>query len=138
MSETNNGIETLLSQLAQPRAEPLMQIASEILSKMMQNDEPAVKRQISKLSKTLSRLKRERDLLVERNRSIAISLGACECWGADEHCMRCGGLGLPGYFLPEKEGFVELVLPLLQSRTGMISSYLNGLGKQDDEANKLN
>lgn len=131
MSETNSGLEALLKQLGQGNGEPWVQIVADLLGKMTQNDQPDVKRQLSRLGKTVRRLKRERDLLIERNRTIAFGLGACECWGTDRDCLRCSGLGVPGYFIPEEREFVELVLPLLQSRLELVSSYLKELDGQE-------
>jgi hypothetical protein len=54
----------------------------------------------------------ELQILRERNDALAAALGACHlCWGDDLECPVCRGRGLPGYFLPDSEMFLEYVAP---------------------------
>jgi hypothetical protein len=52
----------------------------------------------------------------DRNMFVAGALGACDCWGADAGCERCGGRGAPGTFDPDPAALELLVLPLLRRR----------------------
>jgi hypothetical protein len=53
--------------------------------------------------------------MADRNAFLAGALGACECWGADGRCSRCGGRGTPGTFDPDASAFALLVLPLARA-----------------------
>lgn len=57
----------------------------------------------------------ELEQLRERNDSLAAALGACYlCWGTDPLCEVCGGAGRTGAFEPDREMFVELVIPAVR------------------------
>ena len=105
----------------------LMSLASTFLPKLLGDDGPDIRDQIEKLTRVLKRLKRERALLYERNRTIAFGLGACECWGHDADCARCRGEGAPGYFVPENDEFQEFVAPLLIGQRALIDEWLTHL-----------
>jgi hypothetical protein len=49
--------------------------------------------------------------LVERNSILAAALGACDCWGQDLDCPACGGMGGPGWVLPDERFFASYVHP---------------------------
>ena len=49
-----------------------------------------------------------------RNALLANALGACECFGEDQACVRCGGRGAPGWHLPDRPHFEAIVRPALQ------------------------
>ncbi len=51
------------------------------------------------------------DGLVDTNIILAAALGACHCWGLLTDCETCRGLGTPGWELPDRELFTELVEP---------------------------
>jgi hypothetical protein len=64
--------------------------------------------------------------LLERHRSIARAVGACECWGDLSGCEKCGGFGQPGWALPEKRQFDALVRPALRTIRQYRFSKRNG------------
>src|SRR5437660_1553131 len=46
---------------------------------------------------------------------LASALGACPlCWGKDPECRACRGRGHPGFSVPERNLFVEFVLPAVR------------------------
>jgi len=47
--------------------------------------------------------------------TAAAALGACSlCWGAETTCRVCRGRGRPGFAIPDKELFNELVVPAVR------------------------
>jgi len=61
------------------------------------------------------RIKNEYKILMERNDILASALGAClDCWGEDADCEMCYGKGVPGAYVPDRDAFVEFVLPSLR------------------------
>jgi hypothetical protein len=61
----------------------------------------------------IQQLRWEYKVLVKRNNLCAAALGACQfCWGEDPEC-ECGGQGVPGSKLPDKDAFEALVLPIV-------------------------
>lgn len=72
--------------------------------------------------KKLSALHRKLGQFTKRNAFVAGALGACECWGADASCARCGGEGMPGWFEPVPRAFEALVVPLATRRPDVIQA----------------
>jgi hypothetical protein len=63
----------------------------------------------------LERLYAEVESLRELKRTLADALGACRrCFGEDELCPVCHGLGRPGGRSPDPTLFIELVEPACQ------------------------
>jgi hypothetical protein len=55
-----------------------------------------------------------------RTGALALALGACEeCWGDDSGCARCGGLGKPGWVLPDRAAFAVWIEPAIRSLAGV-------------------
>jgi hypothetical protein len=52
--------------------------------------------------------------LVDRNLLLAAALGACDCWGEEAGCPRCGGQGVPGWMPPDPELYGEYVAPAVR------------------------
>lgn len=73
--------------------------------------------------KRLSRLHDAMQRLSRRNAFVAGALGACECWGMNLSCERCGGRGSAGAFEPVPEAFETLVVPLLRSRAALLREH---------------
>jgi len=49
-------------------------------------------------------------------KAIALSTGACpECWGQDDQCRLCSGLGKPGCFTPDPRCFDVFIRPVIDS-----------------------
>jgi hypothetical protein len=76
-------------------------------------------------ARRLRRMQRGMRRLAERNARAAEALGACECWAEDPGCRRCQGMGLPGYYEPDRPAFDALVAPLLRSRSELVQTYLD-------------
>lgn len=55
------------------------------------------------------------EVLLDRNALLARALGACECWGEDEHCRICRGEGIPGWCLPDSRLFSIFVRPAIRA-----------------------
>jgi hypothetical protein len=53
--------------------------------------------------------------LVDRNSVLAAAVGACDCWGEQIDCRLCGGYGVPGWVLPDKELFARYVYPAVSA-----------------------
>jgi hypothetical protein len=51
------------------------------------------------------------EALVDRNTLLAAALGACECWGEEDACPSCGGLGSAGWVPPDPELYAHYVAP---------------------------
>lgn len=51
------------------------------------------------------------DALVDRNTLLAAALGACECWGEQDGCPGCGGLGSAGWVPPDPDLYAQYVAP---------------------------
>jgi hypothetical protein len=54
---------------------------------------------------------RKYDELVARSAELASALGACDCWGDDDACPICHGIGEPGWTLPERQLFASYIRP---------------------------
>jgi len=67
---------------------------------------------IERLSRENQELREENQWLRERLEFLAASLGACpDCWGEDQSCSICQGMGAPGSFLPDRDAFAAYVVP---------------------------
>lgn len=64
----------------------------------------------------VAQVQRMIESMTARNTFVAGALGACDCWGTDAGCERCGGRGAPGAYDPEPAAFELIVLPLLRER----------------------
>ena len=53
--------------------------------------------------------------LLDRNRTVAAALGACDCWGSRPDCPICAGAGAPGWALPDERLFAAYVLPAVSA-----------------------
>jgi hypothetical protein len=53
--------------------------------------------------------------LLERNATLALALGACDCWGEVEDCDVCMGMGTPGWMTPNKQLFSKFIRPAFQT-----------------------
>jgi len=95
-----------------------------MIAEFMRNQSPAqaenvaVEERRARLKRVMARyeqLKHENMLLIERNDILAAALGACpDCWGEDQDCETCGGDGAAGAYAPDKDAFVEYVLPTVR------------------------
>jgi hypothetical protein len=52
--------------------------------------------------------------LVDRNMLLAAALGACECWGEEDGCPVCTGLGRAGWMPPDPELYSQYVTPAVR------------------------
>jgi hypothetical protein len=55
---------------------------------------------------------------VDTNMLLAVSLGACECWGLRANCTRCGGHGSAGWVQPDPELFEVFIKPAIAKLSG--------------------
>jgi len=53
--------------------------------------------------------------LEARDAVLAIALGACECWGQCADCPMCGGVGTPGWVLPDEQFYLAYVHPAVSA-----------------------
>jgi hypothetical protein len=67
----------------------------------------------------------ELDSLRARNRRLARALGACDCFGEDLMCARCGGRGSSGWEIPDRSQFEAIVRPTLHKVSQMRPSPSN-------------
>lgn len=59
--------------------------------------------------------KQQNRILADRIDVLAAALGACPaCWGENDDCEMCSGKGVAGFYLPEKDAFVNYVLPAVR------------------------
>jgi len=57
--------------------------------------------------------------LQKRSDVLAAALGACaECWGAHQNCSHCGGIGRPGWKLPDAAAFAAWIEPAINAIKG--------------------
>ena len=65
-----------------------------------------------------------------RNARVALALGACDCFGDDVTCARCGGRGAPGWQVPDRSHFEATIRPALtkvaQFRVAARNGHLHG------------
>ena len=55
-------------------------------------------------------------VLQARNAVLASALGACsECWGTEQTCSSCSGLGRPGWAAPDEAAFATWVAPAISA-----------------------
>src|SRR5579859_4127955 len=109
--------ETLLTRLESTPQKPVHML----LRRMLEAKSPTSPRpppeaeEIASLRKLLRAASRELKALHERERQLALALGACgECWGHDVECARCKGAGAPGWAEPDAMLFARYVSPLLR------------------------
>lgn len=75
--------------------------------------------ELAELRKLLRAASRELKGLHERQRQLALALGACgDCWGRDYECGQCGGAGVPGWAEPDPVLFNRYVAPVLDRTDG--------------------
>lgn len=56
-------------------------------------------------------------ILIKTNRELAAALGSCpDCWGENDACNECKGLGVPGWRKSNKKHFTRYVLPVLEQQ----------------------
>jgi hypothetical protein len=79
-------------------------------------DEPQANDRVHhEIDSLLHRLYAELDELRTRNDNLAAALGACYlCWGENVNCPECHGHGRPGSTQPDRDSFVEWVVPVLR------------------------
>jgi hypothetical protein len=74
----------------------------------------STKKNVNNKNISVSALKKDYNILLERNNILASALGACGlCWGTVVDC-ECRGEGKVGSRVPNKEAFIELILPVLK------------------------
>ncbi|MFN2397743.1 MAG: hypothetical protein ABR543_03710 [Gemmatimonadaceae bacterium] len=61
-----------------------------------------------------------------KNQLLARAVGACECWGELVGCPRCGGMGAPGWQVPDRAHFDVLVRPALRRVSALRTGSRNG------------
>jgi hypothetical protein len=67
------------------------------------------------LREKIERIYAELETLRERNDSLAEAVGACAlCWGEDVLCPVCEGEGRPGFTMPDRELFTQLIAPAVR------------------------
>src|SRR5438552_6674011 len=67
------------------------------------------------LRERIERLYAELETLRERNDSLAVAVGACPlCWGEDVLCAVCRGAGRPGFTMPDRASFIQLIAPAVR------------------------
>ena len=68
-----------------------------------------------KLFSLVNHLRHKLTLEMQLNDSLALAIGACpDCFGTDNHCMSCRGMGKQGFFMPEIQNFNKYVLPAIK------------------------
>lgn len=61
------------------------------------------------------------DFFLDVNAAFSSAVGACECWGEDPECEKCGGEGLPGHFKVNEEAFNTYIKPCLGEKVKKIA-----------------
>ena len=121
--ELPNSLEGLLAYMGQndPEAMRRAQLFATLMNQQQAaaSEEAAAKealrlrREVAR--RKIRRLQREHAILARRNETLAAALGACPfCWGEDDGCRTCRGLGSPGSDAPDEAIFMELVAPVLK------------------------
>ena len=80
-------------------------------TKKLLNINLELKKKIQKLIKEKKQILRYLDFFIDVNAAFSSAVGACECWGGDPDCEKCGGKGVPGYFELDQEQFDYYVRP---------------------------
>lgn len=94
----------------------LIEILGNSLAAMFQQDRPPRSDQGADANRDLSPGERVNyQALLERNGTLALALGACDCWGELSDCNVCWGAGKPGWNLPDLHFFAQLVRPALKT-----------------------
>ena len=115
-------LTTMIATMTGRPDDPRVQTFAQLLVAAIGNDgdgETAAARRAKRRRAAMQRVaqvQRMIESMTARNTFVAGALGACECWGTDAGCERCGGRGAPGSFEPEPAAFELLVLPLLRER----------------------
>ena len=122
-----------------------LQAVAQLLGKLVSDDDDDDARERRRQARQLALARRREEAarrvalvrrtvaqLSRRNAFVAGALGACECWGMDVGCAKCGGSGEPGAFEPVGDAFDALVLPLLERRSAMVREAL-GRTRDDGE-----
>jgi len=73
--------------------------------------------------------------LVDRNSLLAAAVGACDCWGEQVECQLCGGQGVPGWVVPDKELFACYVYPAVRAVSKRRASQI-GAGRRTQNQRK--
>lgn len=98
--------------------DPVMQMLADIIESQSNY---STKKNVNNKNITISRLKKEYGILLERNNILASALGACPfCWGSNVEC-ECRGEGKVGSRVPNKEAFTQFVLPVLSHFSSELS-----------------
>ncbi|MGB7292643.1 MAG: hypothetical protein WBD99_10765 [Thermodesulfobacteriota bacterium] len=101
--------------------DPRLQMIAEFMRRQsppQAENAPTEERQakIKRIVARYEQLKHENMILMERNDILASALGACpDCWGEDEGCEMCEGKGVPGAYIPDRDAFVQYVLPSVRT-----------------------
>jgi hypothetical protein len=99
-------------------SDPVMQMLANIIESQSSY---STKKNVNSNNITISRLKKEYTTLLERNNILASALGACPfCWGTNVEC-ECRGEGKVGSRVPNKEAFIQFVLPVLDHFSSELS-----------------
>jgi hypothetical protein len=70
---------------------------------------------LRELREKIESLYAELETLRQRNDSLAWAVGACcLCWGEDPQCLVCAGEGQPGFVEPDRELFIQVVVPAVR------------------------
>ena len=106
-------MSAIVKYLAQPQPEQEQRQSGE------ESPAPEMSRAIQVLRRKVDQMFAELEELRGRNDTLAAALGACHlCWGEDLHCPVCRGKGYPGFSMPDKELFLELVTPAVRKLKG--------------------
>jgi hypothetical protein len=73
--------------------------------------------------------------VADRNLTLALALGACDCFGEVPGCTACGGAGTPGWLPPDKPLFSRYVVPAVRAMARARSTTA-GLPPPADPHNK--
>jgi hypothetical protein len=106
----------MILQMLQQRAAPASNEGAEIIDEAVDSAKPAIDpADVLELMQGAEALQAELDALRVRNDTLAAALGACHlCFGQDDGCPGCCGLGKPGWRRPESHAFRRFVVPALQ------------------------
>jgi len=74
---------------------------------------------VQRLERWVKKLQAELEQLRGRNDALAAALGACYlCWGEEAGCPVCHGTWHSGYAMPDKQLFVQYVVPAIRTLQG--------------------
>ena len=93
----------------------LAEVLGTRLAEMFERDEPSEPAGIEGSNRNFSpELIAHYEELLARNTTLALALGACDCWGELEDCDVCRGAGAPGWTAPDQQLFSQLIQPVLR------------------------